>query len=172
MMYQKQTPNIDIKLSHSELQSGKLLLKNINKGNKKTICLFTYATGNKCYSEAWWSELYKELLESLPCYNFVEILPIENISNLSRRAPTFYSTDIRELASFIANTDIVVAADSGIMHLASSTLTPTIGLFSVTDTKVYAPYNKNSMAIDTNTNSIDDIVLIIKKVLVNIELAP
>jgi ADP-heptose:LPS heptosyltransferase len=37
----------------------------------------------------------------------------------------FYSKDIREIGAVIANTEIFIGADSGIMHLASASLTPT-----------------------------------------------
>ena len=158
-------PVIDLKLNSSEMFIGKKLICQINKFDAKTICLFTYATGDKCYSKEWWSTLYKQLLERFPDYNFVEILPIENISNLSMQAPAFYSRDIREMAAFMANTSLVIAADSGIMHLASASLIPTVGLFSVTDTNMYAPYNKFSVAIDTNVTSLESILKQVKKIL-------
>ena len=57
------------------------------------------------------------------------MLSIENISMIQFRAPTFYSKDIRQIGSLIANTEVFIGADSGIMHLASSSQTPTVGLF-------------------------------------------
>ena len=159
-------PHIDLKLNSNELFAGKKLVYDLNQNDKKTICLFTYATGSKCYTKEWWNILYTLLLAELPDYNFIEILPIEN---LSRQAPVFYSQDIRELASFMANTTLIIAADSGIMHLASSSLTPTIGLFSVTDTNIYAPYNDHSIAIDTNHTPVESIPVIVKNILNKIE---
>jgi ADP-heptose:LPS heptosyltransferase len=60
---------------------------------------------------------------------------------------TFYSKDIREIGAVIANTEIFIGADSGIMHLASASLTPTVGLFSRPNQVTYAPYNNDSTAI-------------------------
>jgi hypothetical protein len=41
------------------------MVKNIVKTWLKMIlkrfCLFTYATGAKCYSESWWMELYEKI---------------------------------------------------------------------------------------------------------------
>jgi ADP-heptose:LPS heptosyltransferase len=165
MILESSIPFIDLKLNTTEVLFGEKLVNNITQNNKKTISLFTHATGDKCYSKDWWAYLYALLLEKFSEYNFIEILPIENISNLSRQAPVFYSKDIRELASFMANTSLVIAADSGIMHLASSSLTPTIGLFSVTDTKTYAPYNDFSVAINTNLTAVESIPEIVSKIL-------
>lgn len=145
-----QIPSLDIKLCTIEIAQGREILKELVGNEKKTICLFTYATGNKCHSESWWAKFYELLEVSYPEYNIIEILPIENISNIGFIAPTFYSKDIRQIASVISNTEVFIGADSGIMHLASSVQTPTVGLFSVTDQKVYKPYSNNSLAINTN----------------------
>jgi ADP-heptose:LPS heptosyltransferase len=41
----------------------------------------------------------------------------ENVSQIAFKSPTFYSKDIREIGAVIANTEIFIGADSGIMHL-------------------------------------------------------
>src|SRR5690606_8854968 len=113
-----------------------------------TIAFFTYATGTKCYPGEWWPAFYEKFYPKyVTDFNFIEILPVEDISQLKRKLPTYYSKDIREIASLMANCEMVVAADSGMMHLSSAALTPTIGLFSVTRTEVYAPYGNNSTFI-------------------------
>ncbi len=108
---------------------------------------------------------YERLKSEYPDYNIIEVLPVENVSQIGFKAPTFYSKDIREIGSLIANTEVFIGADSGIMHLASSVQTPTVGLFSVTNIKMYAPYNNNSLAIDTNSGSIDDWIKILDSIL-------
>jgi len=146
-------PFLNIKLNREEIENGNNILNKIASQNKKTICLFTNATGNKNYSEAWWIEFYENLKTEFYNHNIIEVLPLENISKLGFNIPTYYSKDIREMGSFIANTSLFIAADSGVMHLASAVGTPTIGLFSVTDENTYKPYNDKSIAI--NTNKID-----------------
>lgn len=54
------------------------------------------------------------------------------------------------MGSFIANTNLFIAADNGVMHLSSASGTPTIGLFTVTDENAYKHYNDKSFSINTN----------------------
>lgn len=158
-------PVLDIKLNDSELLNGKDILNNIIGNNKKTICIYTNATGDKCYSEDWWITFYNRLLKEYPDYNIIEMLPIENISKINFKAPNFYSKDIREMAAIIKNTSIFIAADNGVMHLASASLTPTVGFFSVTNENIYAPYGNRSVAINTNTSDIGDWINEINQIL-------
>jgi ADP-heptose:LPS heptosyltransferase len=158
-------PNLDLKLSTSELAEAKKTLESIVPNDKKTISIFTFATADKCYSEAWWAPFYDRLLAEYPDYNIIEVLPVENISQIGFKAPTFYSKDVREIGALIANTEVFIGADSGIMHLASASKTPTVGLFSRDNIKMYQPYNNNSVAIDTNTASVEDFITAINKIL-------
>lgn len=158
-------PVLDIKLSDKEVSNGKKILDDIIENNKKTICIYTNATGHKCYSETWWETFYSRLLKEYPNYNIVEMLPIENISKINFKAPHFYSKDIREMAAIIKNTSIFIAADNGVMHLASAALVTCIGFFSVTNEKIYGPYGNGSMALNTNNTNIEDWIQEINKIL-------
>lgn len=158
-------PSLDLKLSPAELAEGKKIVAKIFLNDKKTISIFTYATDDKCYSESWWEEFYERLKTEYEDYNIIEVLPVENISKIGFKAPTFYSKDIREIGSVIANTSIFIGADSGIMHLASAVQTPTVGLFSRNNQSTYLPYNNNSAAINTNTSTIDEWIKIINTIL-------
>lgn len=160
-------PVLDLKLSEAELNQGKQdLLKVTKTDTRKTIAFFTFATGAKCYSTEWWNDFYKKFYPKYSEeYNLIEILPVEDISQLERKLPTYYSKDVREIASLMANCELVVAADSGMMHLSSAALTPTIGLFSVTKTEVYAPYGNGSTFVDTNKQPQTDIIKEIDQIL-------
>ncbi len=161
-----EVPTLSIKLSKSEILEGEKLLKDIVKNDKQTICIYTNATGNKCYSEDWWNAFYARLKSEFKNdFNIIEMLPIENISKINFKAPHFYSKDIREMGAIIKNTSIFIAADNGVMHLASASLTPTIGFFSVTNENIYAPYGNGSMALSSNTTTIDDWITEIDKIL-------
>ena len=149
-------PLLDIKLSEEEISKGKDILKDIVKNNKNTICIYTNATGNKCYSETWWETVYSRLLKEYPDYNIIEMLPIENISKINFKAPNFYSQDIREMGAIIKNTNIFISADNGVMHLASASLIPIVGFFSRTKKNTYGPYGNGSVALDTNETNIED----------------
>lgn len=72
-------PDLSIKLDKDEIKTGKIKLNEIFKNDKKTICLFTNATGDKCYSKDWWISFHKNLQSEFPDYNIVELLPVENI---------------------------------------------------------------------------------------------
>jgi ADP-heptose:LPS heptosyltransferase len=144
---------LDLKLTTQETANGKALLDNLTGNDKPTIALFTYATGRKMYSPEWWQVYYERLRSNYHDHNFIEILPIENVSQLGFRISSFYSRDIREIGSVIANTKLFIGADSGIMHLASAVHTPTIGLFSVSNAATYRPYGNNSIGINTNTTT-------------------
>ena len=158
---------LDLKLTSDEIAIGKATLKSLVKNDKKTICIFTYATGTKCLSETWWEDFYANLKSKYENYNIIEILPIENVSQIGFKAPTFYSREIREIGAVIANSNLFIGADSGIMHLASSVHTPTVGLFSVSDLKKYEPYDNNSIGVDVNDFSEKDYYKIFNAILDN-----
>lgn len=149
----KGIPSINLKISKLELASGKKIVEDLVKNDLKTICIFTYATDDKCYSKMWWLNFYDKLKEAFPSYNIIEVLPVENLSMINFKAPSFYSKDIREIAAVIANTAVFIGADSGIMHLASAAQVPVVGLFSRPNQTEYQPYNNKSIAV--NTNQID-----------------
>ena len=85
-----------------------------------------------------------------------EFLSIENISKINFQAPHFYSQDLREMAAIMHNTRVFIAADNGVMHLASAALTPCVGFFSVTNPNIYGPYGNGSVALHTDETNIDD----------------
>ena len=160
----KLIPQLDIKLSENELALGKKQVTAlVSDFSMKTIAIFTFATGDKCYSKKWWSTCYKALVLHFPNYNFVEILPVENVSQIDFQLPTFYSKDLREIASFIANIDVFIGADSGMMHLAAATNTTVFGLFSITQIEKYGPYGAHKFAVNTNETSLDQLIEAIKK---------
>ncbi len=165
-IYTKPISQINIKLSASELYKGKSLVTEIIPDKTKdTIAIFTFATGNKCYSENWWMDFYDALIANFPDYNIIEVLPVENVSQINFKAPTFYSKDIREIAAFISNTKLFIGADSGMMHLACATKTNVIGLFAVTPKEKYGPFGAHKIGIDTNEISKDEMIEKIKTIL-------
>jgi len=150
----KPIPVLDLKLSETELQNGMQLINQLVDPEKETISIFTYATGAKCYPVDWWLEFYDALKkEYQPKYNILEVLPVENISQINFTAPSFYSKDVREIGAVFANSKVFIGADSGIMHLSSAAKAKTIGLFSVTNEAVYKPYGNNSYALNTNNKT-------------------
>ena len=166
----KKVPFLDLKLSSDEIAAGKRTADALVQNDKKIICLFTYATGDKCYPEFWWMKFYERLKNEYADYNIIEILPVENVSQISFLAPSFYSKDLREIGGLIANAEVFIGADSGIMHLASAVKTPTIGLFQKTNKQIYEPYNNGSVAIHTGISDCDECIRIVNGVLLANEL--
>jgi len=158
-------PTMNLMLTADELAQGKTVLQQLVQNDKETICLFTYATGAKCYAPAWWEPFYSRLQQEYPNHNIIELLPKENVSQINFKAPTYYSRDIREMGAVLANTAIFIGADSGIMHLASAAQTPTVGLFMGNGIPRYGPYNNGSTSIHTPTATVDSIIVAINKVL-------
>ena len=159
---ERPVPRVDLKLSADELRIGAAKLHEIVPNTKKSISIFTFATGDKMYGTDWWEKFYTALLNAFPDHNVVEVLPVENVSQLNFKAPSYYSKDIREISAFIANTEIFIGADSGMMHLASASLSPTLGLFAVTKSDVYAPYGGGSRAVNTEQTSVDDLIQMVR----------
>ena len=160
-----QLPLLNIKLTQKEKTKGHSIVKTLVKDDRPIIAIFTFATGTKCYSTDWWNSFYNALKKEFPEYKILEILPIENVSQIQFRETTYYSKDIREIASVISNTEVFIGADSGMMHLASASLTPTIGLFSKPNIDEYKPYGENNSAIYTNAISLEECMTQIHSVL-------
>jgi ADP-heptose:LPS heptosyltransferase len=158
-------PPLALRLGPSEMAAGKKRLGELVADSPRTISLFTFATGDKCYSKAWWELFYDRLKKEFPAYRLIEVLPVQNVSQLSFTIPSFYSRDLREIGAFIANTDLFIGADSGMMHLAHAAGACIVGLFSVTDETVYYPYGRGSLAINTTKSGMDDWIARIREAL-------
>jgi ADP-heptose:LPS heptosyltransferase len=158
-------PQLDLKLSEAELTAGKKALNALVTDSKPTICIFTFATGSKCYPPEWWEPVYQRLQLQYPDYNIVEVLPAENVSQIGFKAPSYYSKDVREIGALMANCSVFIGADSGIMHLAAASLVPTVGLFSVTDPSRFEPYGGKNIGVNTNETDTDGLIKIISNIL-------
>jgi heptosyltransferase III len=153
-------PFMDLILDEQEIAAGSAALRAIAGNEQPTICLFTNATGDKLYPASWWKEVYHKLRAAHRDWNIVEVLPVGAESQLTEELPRYFNPDIRKVAAFFRNCALVVAGDSGVMHLASAARAPLLALFKVTNMRVYAPYNPESRSIDTRSLSLDEVVSI------------
>lgn len=161
-------PKLDIKLTDDEISIGKSVLSNFFSNSYDTIAIFTNATGNKKLSKKCWQELCSKIISEIPDTNILEILPKENTSQLDFKYKNYLSSDLREMASVIENSVIFISADSGVMHLATATNTPTFGLFNgSTDSEIYGPYGRCKYVIETKKIGIDELIKDIKKTFYN-----
>lgn len=163
--YRSEIPSLDLKLTPEEIESGRKTRIQLLKSSQKAISIFTYATGEKCYSKEWWKAFYRALNVEFPEYLILEILPKENVSQIDFEAPTFYSCDLREICSVLANTSAFIGADSGMMHLAVAAKIPVMGLFSVTNSEKYQPYGNKNCAVQTDQTPIPEMIVQLKEML-------
>lgn len=155
-------PNMDIRLSQAERRSAALLLDAMlpSAGSlraRTVVGVFADATGTKRHEESWWMEFLGELHQHMGDCAIVEIAPPDGRSRLSSAFPAFSSPSARNVAALIANLTCFISADCGVMHLASASGVPTIGLFSVTDLSKYEPYGNGSQAIQTSGKSPEEV---------------
>lgn len=151
-------PAMDLRLTEGERVCGKAVMRELlaEQGPadaRHIIGVFADATGNKRYPQAWWNEFLATLQEHSPHCALVEIVPMHGRSMLGSRWPGYYSSNIRRMAAVMSAMDLMISADCGVMHLAVASRVPTMGLFSVTDAKVYGPYGMRSGALVTSDMS-------------------
>ncbi|MBU6477906.1 MAG: lipopolysaccharide heptosyltransferase family protein [Xanthomonadaceae bacterium] len=155
-------PELNIRLSADERKQAREVLDNLLRVHagpqpRLIIGLFAEATGEKRYPLDWWQRFIAEVRVRHPDCALVEILPPDGRPRLSMDLPTFSSRSPRKVAAMISNMTCFVSADCGVMHLASASGTPTIGLFSVTDVSKYEPCGRGSRALVTNGKTPEEI---------------
>lgn len=158
---------LNIRLQETELANGQRKLMELSENNPQVVGVFTYATGNKIIKKKWWKNCLKRLQAEFPQHAVVEFLPKENVSQLDFSIPSLNSGDLRLIASMMYHCDFIIAADSGMMHLASASGSPTIGLFNVTDTNKYQPYGGSSFAFKPEETSLSILFERLNSIVVN-----
>ena len=152
-------PSPNIRLSeHEQQQAGKALAAVLGESVQRSraqpvVGIFANATGAKRYSAEWWVEFVVALQTLRPDVRIVDLVAEHGQTQLGGNFPSYYTRDLRRLASVIANMDAFISADCGVMHLAVASGTPTLGLFSVTCAVKYGPCGHTHTAIGTNALS-------------------
>jgi ADP-heptose:LPS heptosyltransferase len=109
---------------------------------------FAHATGLKVIERAWWLEFWEAFLELEPDAIPVEFLPPLTAAPSDARFPSMQFGSVRALTATIAATRMFISADTGPMHLASSTAVPTVALFCASDPVLYGPLKPVDLAIN------------------------
>jgi heptosyltransferase III len=167
-------PTLNIQLALVERRSGRRALATLMHAEVEnrlpiTLGVFANATGAKRYSETWWLQFLAAISANHPEYIIVEFLATDGISRLGHRFPVYYSNSPRKIASVISNVTYFISGHCGVMHLASATSTPTVGLFSATDPTMYEPYGHFSRALNTGNKTPEDVAQAAIRVLKAIE---
>jgi heptosyltransferase III len=106
---------------------------------RRVVGYFGHATGLKALPPSWWARFWQALRALHPEVVPLEFLPSAGAAPTVPGFATLHLPAQRQLTAAIAGLRMFVSADAGPMHLASTTDTPTIGLFQVTDPVVYGP---------------------------------
>lgn len=146
-------PLLDLRLSDVERADGARSLANLTGGARRTIGVYAHATGVKSFARAWWDEFLATLAARYPQHAIVEILPATGGSLLGDRYPTFYSSRPRRLGALLANLDLFVSGDCGVMHLASASGARTAGLFHASDIEGWNVYGPGRWTFDARGKS-------------------
>lgn len=141
-------PLLDLRLSDVERADGARALANLTGGARRTIGVYAHATGVKSFARAWWDEFLASLAARYPQHAIVEILPATGGSLLGDRYPAFYSSQPRRLGALLANLDLFVSGDCGVMHLASASGARTAGLFHASDIEGWNVYGPGRWTFD------------------------
>lgn len=151
----REIPVLDIRPTEEERKHGRhavdeLLYESRQSTSPPVVGVFANATGAKRYPMEWWQEFIDTFKTLCPAASILELIPMHGHSMLGAEWPGYYSSDIRRMGAVMAAMDLVVSADCGVMHLAVASGVPTVGMFSVTDASVYAPYGRGNRALMTH----------------------
>lgn len=116
------------------------------------VAVAAHATGAKRFSVEWWRRMLAALEKRLPAARVIEIRPPNGVAALPE-LPAYYSRRVRQVAAVVEAADCFVCADSGLMHLGAATDTITVGLFKVTEPRLYAPRRGASCAVTASDSA-------------------
>jgi len=122
-----------------------------------SIGIFRDARGDKKLDNDWWLTLLDALQKLSPQLHFIDILDPNNTTPLKDEMFTISEKNLRILASKIAHLDAFICADTGPMHLASASKTPTIALFKTTSPEYYGTLGERDLSIVIKEKSAEDV---------------
>ncbi len=141
-------PPLSIRLTEPERRTARGELDRLlGAGHCAPVVAFAaHATGAKRFSVNWWRRMLAALRKRLPAARVIEIRPPSGVAALPE-LPAYSSRRVRQVAAVVDAADCFVCADSGLMHLGAATDTLTVGLFKVTEPRLYAPRRGASCAV-------------------------
>ena len=141
-------PKLSVRLTEAERLAGREELERVLGAGRRgpVVAVAAHATGAKRFGVEWWRGMIAALHTRVPGVRVVEIRPPSGIAALPE-LPAYYSRRVRQVAAVVAAADCFVCADSGLMHLSAATDATTVGLFKVTQPRLYAPRRGASCAV-------------------------
>ncbi|MDE2263664.1 MAG: glycosyltransferase family 9 protein [Gammaproteobacteria bacterium] len=141
-------PKLNIRLTEAERLGGREEIVRVlgRDGAGPVVAVAAHATGAKRFAVDWWRRMIASLHTHLPATRVIEIRPPSGVAALPE-LPAYYSSRVRQVAAVVAAADCFVCADSGLMHLSAATDAATVGLFKVTEPRLYVPRRGASCAL-------------------------
>ena len=119
----------------------------------QTVGFFAHATGAKTVERTYWEQFWTAFLQLAPEAVPVEFLPRPDSAPLNPRFASLHVRTPHRLAAAMAELGMFISADTGPMHLASSTTVPTVALFRASDPAHYGPLKPSDLALDVRQHS-------------------
>jgi ADP-heptose:LPS heptosyltransferase len=141
-------PKLSIRLTETERLAGREELARLLGPDRSgpVVAVAAHATGAKRFDVDWWRRMIAALHARVPTARVIEIRPPNGVAALPE-LPAYYSRRVRQVAAVLEAADCFVCADSGLMHLGAATDATTVGLFKVTEPRLYTPRRGASCAM-------------------------
>jgi heptosyltransferase III len=117
------------------------------------VGFFAQATGAKMLAPEYWQKFWTSFLQLVPEAVPVEILPTPDATPVDPRFAALHVPRPRRLAAAMGQMCMFISADTGPMHLASSTTVPTVALFCASEPALYGPLKPSDVALDAARHS-------------------
>ncbi len=147
-------PKLDIRLTEAERLAGRDGLARVLGAAHPgpVVAVAAHATGAKRFSADWWRRMIASLQARVPAVRVIEIRPPSGVAALPE-LPGYASGRVRQVGAVVAAADCFVCADSGLMHLSAATDANTVGLFKVTEPRLYVPRRAASCALTASDDA-------------------
>ena len=149
-----ESPKLSLRLTESERQAGREELgRHLGAaGSGPVVAVAAHATGAKRFAVDWWRRMIASVRVHVPAARIIEIRPPSGVAAMPE-LPAYSSRRVREVAAVLEAADCFVCADSGLMHLSAATDATTVGLFKVTEPRLYVPRRGASCALTASDNA-------------------
>ena len=125
-----------------------LTLRGNDPGSAQPVGFFAYATGAKGFPREYWLEFWTSFLQLAPEVVPVEFLPTPHATPINPGFAALHVPTPRRLAAAMGQMGMFISADTGPMHLASSTAIPTVALFCASEPALYGPLKPCDLALN------------------------
>jgi len=148
---------VPLHISTDVSQSVKNKIKDMELEPNDFVVCMTPGVAESVKERMWPPERYAELADFLIERANMKVVFIDSpsnkktinyiISKMRNRPLVVTSFSLKQSAEFIRCCDLMIANDSGMMHVAAAMGTRTIGLFGVNTPTIWAPYGKENVSI-------------------------